>query len=86
VEVEDNGAVTRFVEKPQLPYWINGGVYLLDSSVIHQFPVVGDHEATTFPDLAKQGQVAALRCVGFWSSIESPKDLGEAALKLGLVG
>ena len=86
VEVEDNGAVTGFVEKPQLPYWINGGVYLLDSSVIHQFPVVGDHEATTFPDLAKQGQVAALRCVGFWSSIESPKDLGEAALKLGLVG
>jgi NDP-sugar pyrophosphorylase family protein len=69
-----------------LPYWINGGVYLLDSSVVRQFPVVGDHETTTFPELVKQGRVAATRCVGFWNSVESPKDLREAGEKLAGAG
>ena len=86
VDVGDDGGVTGFVEKPPLPYWINGGVYLLDSSVIRQFPVVGDHETTTFPELVEQGQVAALRCGGFWSSVESPKDLREAGEKLSRAG
>jgi NDP-sugar pyrophosphorylase family protein len=86
VDVDDDGGVVGFVEKPPLPYWINGGVYLLDSSVVRQFPVVGDHETTTFPELVKQGRVAATRCVGFWNSVESPKDLREAGEKLAGAG
>ena len=86
VDVDDDGGVTGFVEKPPLPYWINGGVYLLNSPVIRQFPEVGDHETTTFPELVERGQVAALRCDGFWSSVESPKDLREAGDKLRAAG
>ncbi len=86
VDVGKDGAVTRFVEKPPLPYWINGGVYLLDSSVISRFPVIGDHETTTFPELVQQGRVAALRCGGFWSSVESPKDLREVGEQLDRAG
>lgn len=86
VDMADDGMVSGFVEKPLLPYWLNAGVYVLDSSVIRQFPVVGDHETTTFPELVKQGRVAALRCEGFWSSVESPKDLREAGEKLASAG
>ena len=82
VDIDVDGIVTGFTEKPLLPHWINAGVYLLDASVIRDFPVVGDHETTTFPELANQGRIAAFRCDGFWSSIESPKDLREVAERL----
>ena len=86
VDVDDDGRVARFAEKPPLPYWINAGVYLLESSVIRRFPAVGDHETTTFPELVEQGRMAALRSDAFWRSIESPKDLREVGEKLGQSG
>jgi NDP-sugar pyrophosphorylase family protein len=82
VGVDDAGQVSSFVEKPSLPYWINAGVYLLDSSVFGRFPAEGDHETSTFPDLAQQGRIAGFKSTAFWSSVESPKDLREASDRL----
>jgi NDP-sugar pyrophosphorylase family protein len=78
VGVDDTGKVSSFVEKPPLPYWINAGVYLIDSTVFARFPAEGDHETSTFPELAEQGRIAGYQSDAFWSSVESPKDLREA--------
>jgi NDP-sugar pyrophosphorylase family protein len=86
VGVDDAGQVTSFEEKPPLPYWINGGVYLIDSSVFAQFPVEGDHETSTFPELTKQGRIAGFKSTAYWRSVESPKDLSEAGDKLVALG
>ena len=86
VGVDDAGRVDSFVEKPPLPYWINAGVYIINSSVFAGFPVEGDHETSTFPELAEQGQIAGFRSTQFWSSVESPKDLREANDRLHALG
>ncbi|MBL75905.1 MAG: guanyltransferase [Chloroflexi bacterium] len=67
--------VTGFKEKPQLPYWINSGAYLLNKETIDLFPDRGDHETNVFPDLAQKGKLAALKSHAFWRSLETLKDL-----------
>lgn len=86
VGLDDAARVTSFDEKPPLPFWINAGVYLLDSTVFARFPTEGDHETSTFPALAQEGRIAGFQSTGFWSSVESPKDLREAHDKLQALG
>jgi mannose-1-phosphate guanylyltransferase len=74
----EHSRVTAFREKPVLDHWINGGIYDLSEEALHLFPDEGDHEDSTFPDLAAQGRVSALRFSGAWRSIDSLKDLREA--------
>lgn len=78
VEVETSGKVLAFREKGELPHWINGGIYVLDTAIRDQLPALGDHETTTFPRLAEMGRLYAYRSRAFWKSIDSHKDLREA--------
>ena len=77
VESDDQDVVTQFIEKGRLPFWINAGVYLFDRQIESLLPDIGDHETTTFQDLAKRGQLAAYHSEMAWTSIESPKDLSD---------
>jgi NDP-sugar pyrophosphorylase family protein len=77
VEADDQNIVTQFIEKGSLPFWINAGVYLFDRQIESLLPDIGDHETTTFQDLAKQGKLAAYHSKMMWTSIESPKDLSD---------
>ncbi len=81
VETEGD-LVMGFTEKPLLPHWINAGTYLLSSEAIERFPDLGDHETTAFPALVSEGRLAAYKSAAYWKSIESPKDLAEAATRL----
>ena len=78
VDLDADGGVTGFREKAELPYWINGGVYVFDRGVLTEFPDLGDHEVETFPRLAAAGRMAAYRTRAFWTSVDSFKDLREA--------
>jgi NDP-sugar pyrophosphorylase family protein len=75
VESDDQDVVTQFIEKGSLPFWINAGVYIFDRQIESLLPDIGDHETTTFQDLAKQGKLSAYHSRMMWTSIESPKDL-----------
>ncbi len=77
VESDDQDIVTQFIEKGNLPFWINAGVYLFDRQIESLLPDIGDHETTTFQDLAKQGKLSAYKSKMMWTSIESPKDLSD---------
>lgn len=72
------GMIAGFREKPVLPYWINGGVYVLDRSLEERFPQKGDHEDTTFPELAREGRLAGYTSRAPWKSVDSFKDMREA--------
>ena len=67
------------MEKGSLPFWINAGVYLFDRQIESLLPDVGDHETTTFQNLANEGRLAAYHSTMAWTSIESPKDLSDIA-------
>ncbi len=78
VEVDDDDVVTGFSEAPLLPQWVSSGVYVLDDECIARLPERGDHEETTFPELAAEGKLAAYRNTSFWLTVNTPKQLREA--------
>jgi NDP-sugar pyrophosphorylase family protein len=78
VDVDDEDLVRGFREAPKLPHWVNMGVYVLDDEAIERLPERGDHEQTTFPELAAEGRLLAFRHEGLWLTVNTPKDLRRA--------
>ena len=75
VDIDNNGLVSGFREKPELPFWINAGIYVIEPSLVTSLPEIGDHETTTFPQLAQEGKLNAFCSNAFWRSIDTVKDL-----------
>lgn len=78
LEIADDDTVRSFVEAPLLPYWINAGIYVFDPATTALLPDVGDHEDSTFPQLASQNRLFAHKITGSWRGIDTVKDLNEA--------
>jgi NDP-sugar pyrophosphorylase family protein len=78
VELGDGDLVTGFEEAPELPHWVSCGVYVLGREAIERLPERGDHERTTFPELAGEQKLAAFRHGGLWLTVNTPKDLRRA--------
>ena len=78
VDLGPQDQVLGFREKVEMPHWINAGVYVFDRRIAAELPELGDHETETFPRLAQAGKMSALKCRGFWRSVDSFKDLREA--------
>jgi NDP-sugar pyrophosphorylase family protein len=78
VDLDPEDMVTGFREAPVLPYWASCGVYVLGEEALERLPERGDHERTTFPELAAEGRLAAFRHEGMWLTVNTPKDLKTA--------
>lgn len=76
VEATDSGLVTGFVERPQLPYWINGGFMLFEREALDLMSAGDDVnlETQVLPQLASQEQLMIYRHTGFWQSMNTMKD------------
>ncbi|HKX16683.1 MAG TPA: nucleotidyltransferase family protein [bacterium] len=79
VEFDADDRVTHFREKPELPYWINAGIYALSPAIRPLLPERGDHETTTFPQLAGESRLGAFRSRGYWRGVDTIKDVNEVA-------
>jgi NDP-sugar pyrophosphorylase family protein len=75
VDLDDDDLVTGFREAPVLPHWVNVGVYVLDEECLSRLPEKGDHERTTFPELASERRLAGYRHLGTWLTVNTPKQL-----------
>lgn len=73
----DETKVERFEEKPEMSdYWMNAGIYYLKKDIIKHLPKNGNLENTTFPVLAGQGTLNAVKYSNvFWKSVDSYKDM-----------
>lgn len=82
IDKEDN--ILGFIEKPKIKdYWINAGVYYLKKDIFDHLPDVGDIERDTFPKLASDRLLKAVRYEDvYWRSIDSHKDIEEASKEL----
>ncbi|MFJ5532519.1 NDP-sugar synthase [Streptomyces sp. NPDC093261] len=83
---EKDGRIRGFVQSPELPYWINAGVYVLQPDVVALLPDRGDHEDSTFPQLAKEGRLFGHRLSDYWRGIDTVKDVIEASRELTKLG
>lgn len=78
----DGDFIRGFRQSPTLPYWINGGIYAIEPDVIDLLPDKGDHEDTTFPQLAQEGRLGGFKIEGYWRGIDTFKDVKEATAEL----
>jgi len=92
VEMDENGTVKEFKEKPILDHWISGGYIVLNKEVI-DYITAGRDETDAFAALAAEGKVQAFKHDGFWKTMNSIKDMqelndlwekGELQKKLGI--
>ncbi len=77
VELGEDSRVIGFREKPELPYGVNAGIYMLSANIVDLLPDKGDHEETTFPELAKSGGLKGYSSRAYWRTVDTVKDLTE---------
>jgi NDP-sugar pyrophosphorylase family protein len=84
VNVDNDSNVIGFDEKPEIPdKWINAGVYYFTKDVFEYLPENGNIEVTALPAMAQDGKLKAIRFQdNFWRSIDSHKDIDEAAKEI----
>jgi len=79
VDLADGDAIVGFSEGGAIPYWVSCGIYVLSEEAVNRFPERGDHESTTFPELAAEGRLFAYRHDGLWLTVNTPKELRTAS-------
>ncbi len=77
VKIDEQNHVIGFEEKPKLPYWINGGIYIFNKKVEPFLPEIGDHEKETFPKITRE-KFLGFKDEGFWRAVDVVKDKSEA--------
>jgi NDP-sugar pyrophosphorylase family protein len=84
VELDEDGLVTGFVEKPQInDKWINAGVYFFTNHVFDFLPEHGNIETTALPIMAKDQNLMGITfSTSFWRSVDSHKDMDEATKEI----
>lgn len=80
----DGKLIADFVEAPPSPWPVNAGVYVFAPAFTPLLPEIGDHERTTFPDLARERRLAGYPIPEgiYWRAIDTVKDLETAAQEL----
>lgn len=82
VEFDEENLVEGFREKPELPHWVNSGIYVLEEGVINYLPDEGSFEVLSLPRIAEQRKLFAYKASGLWKPIDTYKDLLEAEEEL----
>merc|ERR1712000_373004 len=77
VVYKKDGAIERFVEKPQtfVGNRINAGLYIFNPSVLNRIePRPTSIEREVFPAMAEAGELFAMDLEGFWMDVGQPGD------------
>ena len=77
VDLGEDHFITGYRERPELPYWLNAGIYVFDPAIRDLLPEKGDHEDTTFPELASKRRLLGYPTRAFWRTADTAKDVGE---------
>jgi len=73
-ELDEEGVVTGFREKPRSEHWINGGFFVLEPGVLDYLAEDSILERGPLQHLAADGQLRAFRHTGFWACMDTYKD------------
>ncbi len=76
LEVDSDDVVRRFIEKPRLHDYINGGFFVF-STAVFDYLDEGMLERTPFERLAEEREIALFRHEGYWAAMDTYKDFEE---------
>lgn len=75
LELDQDGKVLQFTEKPENAGWINAGFFVLEPQVLDY--IAGDStlfEAEPLSRLASEGKLGAYKHTGFWQPMDTLRD------------
>jgi glucose-1-phosphate cytidylyltransferase len=73
-DLNGDGIVREFLEKPRSERWINGGFFCFEPSVLERLDEDSVLERDPMAGLAGEGQLRAFRHEGFWDCMDTYKD------------
>ncbi|HEY3960625.1 MAG TPA: sugar phosphate nucleotidyltransferase [Solirubrobacteraceae bacterium] len=73
-ELDRDGRVSGFREKPRSEHWINGGFFCFQASVLGYLQNDSVLERAPLQELAAAGELRAHRHEGFWECMDTYKD------------
>jgi glucose-1-phosphate cytidylyltransferase len=73
-ELDGDGRVAGFVEKPRSERWVNGGFFCFEPGVLDYLDEGSVLEREPLARLAAEGQLRAHRHEGFWDCMDTYKD------------
>jgi glucose-1-phosphate cytidylyltransferase len=76
-ELDEDGRVRGFREKPRSEHWINGGFFCFGARALDYIAADGDSavlERAPLQGLARDGELRAHRHEGFWECMDTYKD------------
>jgi glucose-1-phosphate cytidylyltransferase len=76
-ELNGDGVVRRFVEKPRSEHWVNGGFFCFEPAALALLRPDSVLEREPMERLAASGQLRAYRHEGFWDCLDTYKDAVE---------
>lgn len=74
-EINQQGMVQVFNEKPIMDDWVNAGFFVMNKRVFEYLIPGADLERETLPDLIASEELAAFQQKGFWQSMDTVKEL-----------
>jgi glucose-1-phosphate cytidylyltransferase len=73
-ELDEDGRVVGFQEKPRLDHWVNGGFFVFERSVLDYLTPESVLEQDPLRRLAAEERLHAYRHEGFWDCMDTYKD------------
>jgi len=73
-EVDENGVIRGFAEKPRSERWINGGFFCLEPTMLELLSPDSVLEHDPLQRLATRGELRAYHHEGFWDCMDTYKD------------
>jgi glucose-1-phosphate cytidylyltransferase len=73
-QLNGNGRVRGFVEKPRAEQWVNGGFFCFEPPVLDLLGPDSVLEREPLGRLAEEGRLHAYRHLGFWDCMDTYKD------------
>jgi glucose-1-phosphate cytidylyltransferase len=74
MDVDANGGVKSFKEKPKLDGWINIGFFIFEPEVLNYLDTECVLEQEPLAKLASDGQLMAFRHEGFWQPMDTYRE------------
>jgi glucose-1-phosphate cytidylyltransferase len=76
-DLNGEGVIRRFIEKPRSEHWVNGGFLCLERRAIDAIGPDAVLEREPLEQLAAAGELRAYRHEGFWACLDTYKDAVE---------
>ena len=71
IDIDENGRVNKFREKPRMETWINGGFFVFNQEIFAKLDPESTLEKEPLINLAKEGKLSAYKHDGFWQPMDT---------------